>query len=119
MSTLDLTLVLGILTLWGRGAVVEFRYYFSRADIGDENDQLGGVNTAAYCSWCRVLPGRFNLLVIGINRHINHQTLKCNPKEVDDHHQSPPRPPAGWRERVILENCQDPLFSDVTWQKVE
>ena len=46
--------------------------YFSRAEIGDENDQLGGVNTAAYCSWCRVLPGRFN-----------HQTLKCN-------HQSPP-----------------------------
>ena len=31
----------------------------------------------------------------------------------------PPAPPAGWRERVILENCQDPLFSDVTWQKVE
>ncbi len=97
MSTLDLTLVLGILTLWGRGAAVL------------------GVSTLQPRQLVQGPSREIRFIVFGINRHINHQTSKCNPKEV----RSPSIPPRGMAWNVHLENCQDPLFSDVTWQKVE
>lgn len=98
MSTLDLTFVLGILTLWERGAAVL------------------GVSTLQPRQLVQGPSREIRFIVFGINRHINHQTSKCNPKEV----RSPSIPPT--RDGVLnvhLENCQDPLFSDVTWQKVE
>ena len=97
MSTLDLALVLGIRSLWGRGAAVL------------------GVSTLQPRQLVQGPSREIRFIVFGINRHINHQTSKCNPKEV----RSPSIPPHGMAWNFHLENCQDPLFSDVTWQKVE
>ena len=76
----------------------------------------GGVNTLQIRQLVQGPSREIRFIVFGINRHVNHQTSKCNPKEV----RSPSIPPRGMAWSVHLENCQDPLLHDhlllgLTW----
>ena len=80
--------------------------YFSTAEIVDE--MKVGANTAD------------SQLVQGLSREIPFSVIglviiKLRSVTLSDHHRTPPRR----RKTVQFKTCQDPLFSDVTWQKVE